>query len=108
MIPSMVLQVLSFIVTFYVPESPRYLYARQDWKKLRKVLKTISKVNGVAMTLDDKKQENTTTIINSDSLLERNERSSLLDPESIVKFSIYSTLRDTTVIINFAVTIISF
>mmetsp|Transcript_20357 Transcript_20357/g.18026 ORF Transcript_20357/g.18026 Transcript_20357/m.18026 type:complete len:83 (+) Transcript_20357:663-911(+) len=46
---SIVFAALGTILSFFIPESPRYLYERKFYKDLRKNLSFIAKINGTTM-----------------------------------------------------------
>lgn len=48
-IPALIFPVISFGLSFFIPESPRYLYAKKMFPELRANLDRIAKVNGVQM-----------------------------------------------------------
>ena len=52
MIPSMIFSTISFVLSIFIPESPRYLYAKKNWKGFRKVIKTIAEINQTKMKHD--------------------------------------------------------
>lgn len=46
---SIIIATTTLIGSFFIPESPRYLYERKEYSKLRKTLLRIAKFNGVEM-----------------------------------------------------------
>ena len=49
---SLIFATFSFLLTFLVPESPRYLYARGKYDEWRKTFSAIASVNQAEMELD--------------------------------------------------------
>jgi MFS family permease len=49
-IPTLVLPFISFGLSFFLPESPRYLMAKKEFKALKDTFETYAKVNGVEMS----------------------------------------------------------
>lgn len=47
--PVLILPFISFMLSFFIPESPRYLYARRFTSKLKKTMKRIASINGTEM-----------------------------------------------------------
>ena len=53
MIVGLIFPVIAFILSFMIPESPRYLHASRQYEKLEKNLQYISKINGTKFIIDD-------------------------------------------------------
>ena len=49
---ALIFPVIAFAMSFFIPESPRYLYTKKKYKSLNNTLKYISRVNGVKYQLD--------------------------------------------------------
>ena len=97
---------------FFVPESPRYLYAKKDWKNLRKVIRTIAKVNGSNMSHSYAIDEEVKLLTNSKK---QRERKAIEEQETEVdlstgqsEFSVVTALKDSTIFINFIVVLVCF
>ena len=52
LIVPLVITPISFIVSLFILESPRYLHAKRKFKELRQNIKTIAKINGVKIDVD--------------------------------------------------------
>lgn len=50
--PALIFPFIGLIFLWFLPESPRYLYARKKFTELREVILTYAKVNGSTMTHD--------------------------------------------------------
>ena len=97
---------------FFVPESPRYLYAKQDWKNLRKVIRTIAKVNGSNMSHGYVIDEEVKFLTSSKK---QRQRKAIEEQETEVdlstgqsEFSVVTALKDSTIFINFIVVLVCF
>ena len=78
----------------------------KDWKALRKVLKTISKINGVSWNPDyETNITNTTNMIKENYKLQEHEKSSLLDTKSKDEYSVLLALKNKTILINLIATV---
>ena len=96
----------------FAPESPRYLYAKKDWKNLRKVIKTIAKVNGSNMSHSYAIDEEVKLLANSKK---QRERKAIEEQETDIdmstgqsEFSVITALKDSTILTNFIVVLICF
>ena len=96
----------------FAPESPRYLYAKKDWKNLRKVIKTIAKVNGSNMSHSYAIDEEVKLLTNSKK---QRERKAIEEQETDIdmstgqsEFSVITALKDSTILTNFIVVLICF
>ena len=96
----------------FAPESPRYLYAKKDWKNLRKVIRTIAKVNGSNMNHSYAIDEEVKFLTNSKKQTERKaieEQETDIDMSTAQdEFSIVTALKDPTILINFIVVLVCF
>ena len=97
---------------FFVPESPRYLYAKQDWKNLRKVIRTFAKVNGSNMSHSYAIDEEVKFLTSSKK---QRQRKAIEEQETEVdlstgqnEFSVVTALKDSTIFINFIVVLVCF
>ena len=111
-IPALIFPIISFIVSFFIPESPKYLYAKKDWNNLRKVIKTISKINGVDMNHDYEIEEEVKLkrrISGTDHHVaeEQHKTGNLINTtrSKNEEFSVISALKDSKILINFIVTV---
>jgi len=46
---SLGLSILSVVLALFIPESPRYLYEKKEFGKLRETLSFIAKINGAKL-----------------------------------------------------------
>ena len=96
----------------FAPESPRYLYAKKDWKNLRKVIRTIAKVNGSNMNHSYAIDEEVKFLTNSKKQTERKaieEQETDIDMSTAQdEFSVVTALKDPTIFINFIVVLVCF
>jgi ubiquitin-protein ligase len=42
-----IITIITVILTFYVPESPKYMYAHRRYDEVRQILKEIARKNGL-------------------------------------------------------------
>ena len=96
----------------FAPESPRYLYAKKDWKNLRKVIRTIAKVNGSNMSHSYVIDEEVKLLTSSKK---QRQRKAIEEQETEVdlstgqsEFSVVTALKDSTIFINFIVVLVCF
>ena len=111
LIPSLIIPIIAFVSSFFLPESPRYLYAKRDWKGLRKVIKTIARINGVNMdhdylidqelkeTLKSSKNKQKTQLEQHDTV------SSLVNTNQKEEYSVLKALKESKTVINLLVAI---
>lgn len=67
-LPTLVFPIISLLWSFFIPESPRYLYAKKDFPALRKNLKTIAHWNGSSMDTDYNIDEEVKMLMNREKL----------------------------------------
>ena len=109
LMPAMIFPLISFMISFFIPESPRYLYAKKNWKELRKVIKTIARINGTKMNHDyaiegEIKSQLRKSKTELRTAVEQYETvSSLKITRRNDEFSVLSALKDTQILVNFIV-----
>ena len=108
----MIFPAITFILLLFAPESPRYLYAKKDWKNLRKVIRIIAKVNGSNMSHSYAIDEEVKFFTNSKK---QTERKAIEEQETDIdmstgqsEFSVITALKDSTILTNFIVVLICF
>ena len=109
-IPSLVLPFITFFFSFLIPESPRYLYAKKDWKGLRKSLHTISRINGVKMNhylIDEEEKSRPRNTKPKTALYQQDTELTLESRDSKEKeFSVISALKNGNILVNLIVCLI--
>ena len=110
LMPPLVFSVLAFVSSLFIPESPRYLYAKKDWIQLRKVIKAIAKFNGTKMNQyyfigEDMSANSRDSKTGLRTAIEQHETVSSLDigKQKKEEFSVLSALKDPKILINFII-----
>jgi len=100
------------VLTFIIPESPRYLYAKKKFNALRKTLQTFSQINGVEMghykideEIDLNARRSQRGSKEAAALMEENPND-IVEPEE--QFSVLKQLKDKTTLINLWVILLCF
>ena len=101
------------IASFFVPESPRYLYSKKDWPKLYQTLTTFAKWNGVQAFGNTKAKklissDNSEFLADKQELMIHSEDTRHQTESGKVEYSVLNTLRDRRVLTNFVSIIILF
>ena len=96
---TMIFPVLAFLISFFVPESPRYLYAKKKFRELNKTLKYISRVNGVKLDLDNDVRALLNQSLKSDVSVVTIEK---MDQK---EYTVFNDLKNSKTLINFLITI---
>ena len=100
--PALIFPVIAFAMSFFIPESPRYLYTKKKYKSLNNTLKCISRVNGVKYQLDS--QIVTTNEANLNLEEKEGAISSLEEKDEVSEYSIWNDLKKPAIVINLLIT----
>ena len=101
------------IASFFVPESPRYLYSKKDWPKLYQTLTTFAKWNGVKAFGNTKAKklissDKSELLADKQELMVHSEDTRHEGESEKAEYSVLNALRDRRVLINFISVIILF
>lgn len=107
-LPALITMSVSTILSLFIPESPRYLYSKNDWFKLKKNLNYIATVNG-RTTFRDTRDSKKLLLTNEESkfdnrfLINENNTTNIDSCKNEENYSILRTLMDRVVLSNFAI-----
>ena len=105
--------IISSIASFFVPESPRYLYSKKDWSKLYQTLTTFARWNGVQEFGNTKLKKLISTdkselLADKQELMIYSEDTRHEIESEKTEYSVLNALRDKRVLVNFMSIIILF
>lgn len=89
----LIIPIISFILSLWIPESPRYLFAKKKYQELRVTMSTFARVNKVELRHQ--------FIIEGEELIQL-DKSNKVDSNSqrYQEYSVLVALRDKTTLIN--------
>ena len=102
--------IISFFMTFCMPESPKYLYSKRDWSKLHQTMISISRINGTNAFQTQKAIEHDNTINDSQNIDDQNIRTEEYTNENEdvkdEEYSVLNALKERKVFINLVAVVI--
>ena len=102
--------VLSFCMTFCMPESPKYLYSKRDWSKLHQTMISIARINGTNTFKTKKAIQHEDTINDlqdiDDQIIRTEEYANQNEDFKHEEYSVLNALRERTVFVNLVAVII--
>ena len=103
--PSAIALFVTLILTFFMPESPKFLYAKRNWSKLHQALSRIAWINGKDTFVIQNNFE--LNIVNRSQ--NSNDDLNLQDQDNTNKnenYSVFNSLRDRIVFMNLVAMVI--
>ena len=103
------LPLIAFVMIFFIPESPRYLYSRKRYTELDETMKYIAKVNKIEYNINSKEDIDLNRLSHTQSHLQISSKSFKNEPDYHEKeYSIFDDLRRPVVIFNILIILIGY
>ena len=102
---SVIALIISIFLSCFIPESPKYLYAKKDWSNLHQILRKFASINRITNVFtDEMKINHHRTVQNSDHT-----QDDVLDQDQDkAEYSVLNELRNSRVLINLVIVVIWF
>ena len=103
------LPLIAFVMMFFIPESPRYLYSRKRYTELDETMRYIAKVNKIEYNINSKEDIDIYRLSHTQSHLQISSKSFKNEPDYHEKeYSIFDDLRRPVVIFNILIILIGY